>query len=309
MKNNLTSVKLTAIIKKIKKKLTNLWPNRKILIIDDLETNLIRDVNDVAVHVHMYYEEMSDEIIEYLNHIPLKFHLYLTTDKKKKLTVLKDKFLNLKNLKSSKFLLTPNKGRDVAPMIVSLGKELIKHDIVLHIHTKKSLHSTKLRGWRRYLLRSLLGNSLRVKSILNEFYKDENLGILFPVPFHPVHPWMRVAANFSNMENLLKREGKNKKIESVSTDYFPASSMFWFRGKAIKSLVNMNLSYADFEEEKKQTDGTLAHAIERLFVSFAESCFLTSKAYSTCEFDSDSGFSNIEWLNFYISNQTILNPV
>ena len=291
------------------KKLTNLWPNRKILIIDDLETNLIRDVNDVAVHVHMYYEEMSDEIIEYLNHIPLKFHLYLTTDKKKKLTVLKDKFLNLKNLKSSKFLLTPNKGRDVAPMIVSLGKELIKHDIVLHIHTKKSLHSTKLRGWRRYLLRSLLGNSLRVKSILNEFYKDENLGILFPVPFHPVHPWMRVAANFSNMENLLKREGKNKKIESVSTDYFPASSMFWFRGKAIKSLVNMNLSYADFEEEKKQTDGTLAHAIERLFVSFAESCFLTSKAYSTCEFDSDSGFSNIEWLNFYISNQTILNPV
>ena len=110
MKNNLTSVKLTAIIKKIKKKLTNLWPNRKILIIDDLETNLIRDVNDVAVHVHMYYEEMSDEIIEYLNHIPLKFHLYLTTDKKKKLTVLKDKFLNLKNLKSSKFLLTPNKG-------------------------------------------------------------------------------------------------------------------------------------------------------------------------------------------------------
>ena len=291
------------------RKLTNFWPNRKILMIDDLEPNLIHDVDDIAVHLHIYYEELSDEIIEYLNHIPFKFHLYITTDKKKKLTVLKDKFLNLKNLKSSKFLLTPNKGRDIAPMIVSLGKELIEHDIVLHIHTKKSPHNIKLRGWRRYLLRSLLGNSFRVKSILNKFYQDENLGILFPVPFNPIRSCMHVGGNFLNMKNLLKREGKNKKINSVSMDYFPASSMFWFRGKAIKSLIDMNLSYADFEEEKGQTDATLAHAIERLFVSFAESSFLTSKAYSTYEFDPDSGISNIEWLNFYISNQIILNPV
>jgi FkbM family methyltransferase len=291
------------------RKLTNFWPNRKILMVDDSESNLIHDGDDIAVHLHAYYEEMSDEIIEYLNQIPFKFHLYITTDKKKKLTALKDKFLNLKNLKSSKFLLTPNKGRDIAPMIVSLGKELIEHDIVLHIHTKKSPHNIKLRGWRRYLLTSLLGNSYRIRSILNEFYKDVNLGILFPVPFNPIRPCMHVGGNYLNMKNLLKREGKNINIKSVSMDYFPGGSMFWFRGKAIKSLVDIGLLYADFEEEKGQTDTTLAHAIERLFVSFAESSSLSSKAYSTYEFDPDSGISNIEWLNFYISKKTIFNPV
>ncbi len=291
------------------RKLTNFWPNRKILMIDDSESNLIHDRDDIAVHLHIYYEGMSDEIIEYLRQIPFKFHLYITTDKRKKLTALKNKFLNLKNLKSSKFLLTPNKGRDIAPMIVSLGKDLIEHHIVLHIHTKKSPHNIKLRGWRRYLLSSLIGNPFRIKSILNEFHKDKNLGILFPVPFNPIREYMHVGSNFLNMKNLLKREGKNKKINTVSMDYFPASSMFWFRGKAIKSLIDMNLSYADFEEEMGQDDGTLAHAIERLFVSFAESSFLTSKAYSTYEFDPDSSISNIEWLNFYISNQIILNPV
>ena len=198
----------------LNRKLTHFWPNRIILMIDDLESNLNLDVDDIAVHLHLYYEEISDEIIEYLNHIPFKFHFYITTDEKKKLTFLKDKFLNLKNLKSSKFLLTPNKGRDIAPMVVSLGKELAEHDIVLHIHTKKSPHNIKLRGWRRYLLRSLLGNPFRIKSILNEFEKDKNLGILFPVPFNPIRQCMNVGGNFVNMKNLLKREGKNKKINS-----------------------------------------------------------------------------------------------
>jgi FkbM family methyltransferase len=291
------------------RKLNNFWPDRKILMINDLESELINDVDDLAVHLHIFYEEMSDEIIDYLNNIPIKFHLYITTDDQKKLKNLQEKFLRLKNLKTKKFLVTPNQGRDIAPMIVSLGRELVNHDIVLHIHTKKSPHNIKLRGWRRYLLTSLLGNSFRVKSILNEFYKDVNLGILFPVPFNPIRPCMHVGGNYLNMKNLLKREGKNKNIKSVSMDYFPASSMFWFRGKAIKSLVDIGLLYADFEEEKGQTDTTLAHAIERLFVSFAESSSFSSKAYSTYEFDPDSGISNIEWLNFYISKKTIFNPV
>ena len=292
----------------------NLWLERKAIRIDDDNSDLITDIDDVAVHIHVYYEELSDEIIEYLINIPLEFHLYITTDTEKKLLILKEKFLKLKNLKSAQFLVVPNKGRNIAPMLVSLGKELAEHEIVLHIHTKKSPHNHELIGWRRYLLKSLLGNSSRIKSILNEFYKDKNLGILFPVPFYPIRQYLatnnvNLKTNYPHMEKLFKREGKNKKVKFQYLQFFPTGTMFWFRGNAVRSLVNMGLSYDDFEEEMSQVDGTLAHGIERMFVYFAESMHLSSKAYSTRDHDLNYEMLNIKALELYISDQIIINPV
>ena len=51
---------------------------------------------------------------------------------------------------------------------------------------------------------------------------------------------------------------------------FIAGSMFFARIQAILPLLNLALPSSEFEEEKSQTDGTLAHAIER---SFAVSLF------------------------------------
>lgn len=51
---------------------------------------------------------------------------------------------------------------------------------------------------------------------------------------------------------------------------FPAGNMFWGRVAAVKNIFDIDYVEADFPEEAGQTDGTIMHAIERLWIPVAE---------------------------------------
>lgn len=285
-----------------------------VIKLDESVDNTVGLPLDVAVHAHIFYPDLANEMQSYLANIPVSFHLYVTTDTSEKAKVLEAAFSSMENILRLDIRITENRGRDIFPMLVTLGAELVKHDIVLHIHTKRSPHNAwELGGWRRYLMESLLGSSQRIVAIFQQFMKDEKLGILFPSYYHPILPFVYMPdsrLNFRNIKKLLSRVGNNEiKIASIDTTFFPAGDMFWFRGSAIKPFIKMGLKAKDFEPEQGQVNGTLAHAVERMFPFFAKQMGMSTKAYLANSFYSqECSAHKIELLQAYIIKDMILNP-
>lgn len=285
-----------------------------VLLLDDISDKIVEMPKDVAVHAHIYYPDIATEMRSYLANIPVKFHFYVTTDTLEKAKLIEDAFSNMENIFVLDIRITENHGRDIFPMLVTLGAEIAEHEIVLHIHTKRSPHNSwVLGGWRRHMMESLLGNPSRITAILQQFLQDENLGILFPDPYHPVKPfvYMPSNANDHNMKKLLSLAGKKEaELRNIDRTFFPAGDMFWFRGKAIKPFVNMKLTARDFEPEEGQVDATLAHAIERMFPYFAGQMGLITKSYISNSFLSQqcSAHQFDLFLN-YIAKGLISNPI
>lgn len=292
---------------------TQILPLKSALALDDISDDTVELPKDVAVHAHIYYPDLAPEIRSYLANIPVKFHLYVTTDSAEKAKLIEDAFSKMENILALDIRVSENRGRDIFPMLVTLGAELVKHDIVLHIHTKRSPHNTwELGGWRRHLMESLLGNRQRVTAILRQFVQKKHLGIFFPDPYHPVKKLLNIVphANDKIIEKLLSRAGKRKNaITNIDKTFFPAGDMFWFRGKAIKPFVDMKLSAQDFEPEKGQVNLTLAHAIERMFPYFASEIGMITESYHANSFLSQQCSAHQIYLfHTYIENGLFKNP-
>lgn len=220
----------------------------------------------ICVMAHVFYPDMAPEIRNWLENIPCAFDLLISTDTIAKRTDLSSAFSTLKNLKALDIQVVDNRGRDVAPLIVTFGRDILKYDVCLHIHSKKSLHSTETGGWFQFLMEHLLHSPKYVEGILDKFAKEENLGAAYPPPFPPIERHLHWAGNFDAAQSLMRDLGLTLSDSDRWNNEFPAGSMFWFRPKSIAPLLQSDLSYEDFPAEDGQTNNTLAHAIERLFL-------------------------------------------
>jgi hypothetical protein len=260
--------------------LSSLPDSHDILSLEEVEPATARFIEDIAVHAHIYYADLAPEVRHYLKNIPVPFKLYVTTDTEDKATFIKSSLDGMENVRALDIRVVQNRGRDIAPMLVELGETLSHHEVVLHLHTKRSPHNPDLRGWRRYLMQSLLGNSRLVAAILDRFASNEQLGILYPQIYYPVIPFMRIGGNAAGLRSILRRAGRDaEEVGKIDMSAFPAGFMFWFRGSAIEPFIRLKLILEDFDSEAGQDDSTLAHAIERIFPYLASIAGLRKQTY------------------------------
>lgn len=221
----------------------------------------------VCAIVHAYYPELCLEIREYLENIPGDLDVYISTTSPGKRDEISHVFEGF-NKGKVEIRIFENRGRDIAPKLVGFKDVYALYDFALSLHTKKSPHGgTPLENWRHYLYENLLGSSAIVSSIF-ELLEHDRVGLVFPQHFPYLRSSLGWGANFPRCRRLLKKMGL--KLSPGASYDFPSGSMFWCRTKALTKLLSLNLDFKDFDDEAGQIDGTLAHAIERMFLFAVE---------------------------------------
>jgi glycosyltransferase involved in cell wall biosynthesis len=218
----------------------------------------------VALHLHVYYPDMLEEIITRLEVNEIRPDLFVSVKDKKSLDLVTNTLSNyIGNIVDIQIV--PNRGRDIGPFLTVFGKRLVKdYDIIGHIHTKKSLDITDrsvVEIWNNFLLENLLGGNkggCMADAIISAMNNDIKTGIVFPDdPF--VIGWSK---NRQIAEQIATRLG----FSSLQDEFnFPIGTMFWICSSALKRFVELDLKWEDYPSEPLPYDGSILHAIERLF--------------------------------------------
>lgn len=216
-----------------------------------------------AMHIHAYYLEEFPRILEHLNANKTRPSLYVSVvGPQAKETVER----MLKDYDGAFDVRTvPNLGRDIGPFLTEFGLELVSnYDVVGHIHTKKSLALSDDRvveKWRTLLFENVLGGSIggaMLDRTLQAFIENPSLGLVFPSDPN-ILSWGK---NQKLALDISERLGINELPEEFD---FPIGTMFWMRSDVLKPFVLLGLKWSDYPREPISDDGTILHALERLF--------------------------------------------
>ena len=221
-----------------------------------------------ALHIHVHYPDLLAELLKALNLNTLRPDLFLSCNNQEASAGLKDQVVAF-GFKLKELVITPNRGRDIGPLLTEFGETLDReYAFHGHLHTKKSAQINRQQGddWRQFLIANLLGTPgvPMTDRIITALQTDPNLGLVFPDDPTCVG-WM---GNRSHAQALASQLG----ITSLPHAFdFPVGTMFWARKGALTPLYDLKPSWNDYPQEPLDYDGTLLHAIERLLPFVADS--------------------------------------
>jgi len=218
----------------------------------------------VALHLHSFYPDQVAGIVERLNLntiAPDLFVSVVTSDSaaetRQALSSYRGRLIDMQ--------MTPNLGRDIGPFLTQFGRHLCtSYDIVGHLHTKRSPQVEDrafVKAWNEFLLENLLGGKrggAMLDLILSWMVADPGIGIVFPDDPYVVS-WTK---NRKHAETLADRMNYGDLPDELN---FPIGSMFLVRSSVLSKFVELGLTWDDFAPEPLPIDGTMIHAIERLF--------------------------------------------
>ncbi|MBH5319147.1 rhamnan synthesis F family protein [Paenibacillus sp. GSMTC-2017] len=226
----------------------------------------------VALIMHLYFEDLIETCYTYASSMPNYADVYITTNTEVKKNAIIKVFEKLA-VNKVEVKVIENRGRDVSSLLVASKKILMDYDYVCFAHDKKTAQIKPFSVGEAFMYKcfeNILGSKSFVENIIHTFEDNPQLGLMTPPP--PNHGiyystiGLEWSNNFKNTKELMEKLGmKNVPLDSNKEPIAPLGTMFWFRPKALKTLIEYDWEYNDFPKEPNEIDGTLLHAIERIY--------------------------------------------
>lgn len=255
------------------KNLTHIWNQLQLEYIvskDCVEKPFTYD-KKIAVILHIYYEDLVEEVASYCENFLPNTDFYITTTSKKTKQAIVAAFNKRKLHYVCK--IRPNVGVAMSTLWVTYSEVVTggEYEYVCYFHDKKSPYSLYAVQGEQFAARcyeNLFGTKEVVKNIINLFQENPRLGIMGPpVVYHGDYfsvasrTW---ATNYQNTVSLAKKLDIHVDINPNIVPVAPYGDMFWFRAEALKKSIGYGLTYDDFDIPYAP-DGTFMHAIERIY--------------------------------------------
>ncbi|MBD3942017.1 hypothetical protein IF188_09950 [Microbacterium sp. NEAU-LLC] len=230
----------------------------------------------LAAVAHIFYEDMTDELLDRLVMLPSAFDLFITTtddEKAAHIQAVLDQRADEKVARSEIRVLPSNRGRDLSAFFIACRDVLEpgRYDLVVKIHSKKTVQDSYNAG--RYFKYQQLDNVLNspgyAANAVALFQKEPGLGLAFPPMIHVGYPTMGRGwyANRAPAEALAKDLGIRVPFDDISP--LAPYGCFWYaRPEALRLLVDHEWTYEEYAAPDQHRDGSLAHVQERL-ISYA----------------------------------------
>ncbi|MDH1381235.1 glycosyltransferase [Comamonas aquatica] len=233
---------------------------------------VIRDTDDcqavpakarVALHLHVFYPDLLSEMLERLGQNAIHPDLFISVAAGRSVDDVAQQLARYPG-KVVAIEAVPNRGRDIGPFLTAFGSRIVaNYDFIGHLHTKKSVDikdASVGAAWYRFLLENLLGgqSGAMMDRILGYMNNTPSIGMVFPDDPNVVG-W---GANKPFAASLAGRLGITELPEHF---VFPVGTMFWARVDALKRFWALGLEWNDYPEEPLPYDGSMLHALERLF--------------------------------------------
>ncbi len=224
--------------------------------------NELSATKQCALHIHLHYYEKAQDLLKTLSQnlacLDLKISVTSTQGRDSVLRVLEKMGSYEADVR-----IVPNRGRDIGPFLTEFGRDLRKYKLLGHIHAKASaLVDDRLLvdRWVNFLTENLVGGRIPMTDvILSHFDRNPLLGLVFADDPNIIG-WTH---NKLEAETFAAR--MQLPLPLPSSINFPVGTMFWARPEALAPLFDLNLKWEDYPEEPVAYDGTILHAIERLF--------------------------------------------
>ncbi|MFG6476090.1 rhamnan synthesis F family protein [Microbacterium sp. P06] len=226
----------------------------------------------IAVALHVFYTELTREMLQYVSHIPGEVDLYITTTDDERAAEIEAIVAEVRGPSHGKteIRVTPsNRGRDMGAFFVGCRDVITsdEYDVVFKLHTKKTVQDGYNKGefFRRHQMMNLLNTPGFAANLIGLFQREPGLGVVFPPTIHTGFPTLGRAwfTNWGPAAEMSRKLGIKVPFDDPSP-LAPFGGMFAFRPAALRLITQEDWRYRDFPAPASNADGDLSHVLERL---------------------------------------------